>query len=73
MTMSDKLATFSERKHELQRELQELAITKQESGNAALEELEAALQTELDSVEQKMQQITTYLERCEDVNRTDEE
>ncbi|MCG8405019.1 MAG: hypothetical protein MI923_07480 [Phycisphaerales bacterium] len=71
MTMSDKLATFSERKLELKRELQEIAVTKRESDNAALAELESALLAELGSVEQKIQQINTYLERCHDVSRSD--
>lgn len=63
MTTTTRLAEAEARREEVRRELDGLANAKSDSGNAALAELESALMSELNAIEQKISQISQYLTR----------
>lgn len=63
MTTPARLAEAEARRDELRRELDGLASAKNASANSALVELESALQSELNSIEDKIGKINDYLTR----------
>ena len=63
MTTPERLAEAEARREELQRELNGLADAKSMSDNSALAELEAALTSELNAVQDKINKIAQYLTR----------
>ncbi|MCB9858730.1 MAG: hypothetical protein H6818_23880 [Phycisphaerales bacterium] len=66
MTTPERLAEAEARREELERELDGLADAKSMSDNSALEELEAALNSELSAVQDKINKISEYLTRRKD-------
>ncbi len=63
MTTTIRLAEAEARREEVRRELDGLANAKSDSGNSALGELESALMSELNAIEHKISQISSYLTR----------
>lgn len=64
MSTNSRWDALLERKDAVQRELQNLAETKNGSANTALADLEAALSAELDRIDRQMGQIRAYVDQC---------
>ena len=63
MTTTTRLAEAEARREELRREIDGLVEAKSDSGNSALAELETALMSELNAIEEKITKISEYLTR----------
>jgi len=61
ITTQQRIANLSERRQAVQKELADLAENRPGSDNTALADLEAALTTELDKIEQQIRQLQTYM------------
>ncbi len=68
MGMQEKLATMTERRQQIEQELQDLRETRRESSNSALADLEKALMSELERVGGQISQINDYLKSCSVAN-----
>lgn len=66
MTTPERLAEAEARREELERELNDLAGAKSLSDNSALGELESALTSELNAIQDKITKISEYLNRRKD-------
>lgn len=60
-----RISTLSQRRQEVQRELEDIAATKSQSENSALADLETALVSELDKIDRQIQQLHAYLNQIE--------
>lgn len=68
MTTRTRLSEAEARRDDIRREIDELEETKKGSANSALGELEKALLSELDAVEEKIQKIAKYLDSRTDAD-----
>ncbi len=66
-TTTDKLTTLTDRKQEVQRELADIVASKTASPqNTALADLETILTTELNRIDQQIQQLNAYIDNVQD-------
>ncbi len=66
-TTTDRLTTLTDRKQEVQRELADIVASKTASPqNTALADLETILTTELNRIDQQIQQLNAYINNVQD-------